>query len=91
MKLLSKLLGHAPMTYNGGGKAGTVAAEAPRPISTTSTVGNQLDPVENTFSSEEDVNEAVEKKKLGTRGLQIPLATDKGSTVNSATSTGVQL
>lgn len=76
----------------GGSKSGTVAAETPTPISTTNSIGSTLEAPTATFEETgEDVETAVEKKKLGTRGLRIPLVTDKvaGSTVSKTN--GVQL
>lgn len=76
MMLLSKLLGDVPMTYNeGGGKSGGGQIEVAKPMQTTTSVGSALDAPVQTF--EEDKKDSVDKKKMGTRGLQIPMVSPK--------------
>ena len=74
----------------GGGKGGGQQQQTPDPIQTTTSIGNQLTNTDATFEAgdEEKKRAGVDKKKLGTRGLQIPLATPKS---NTAATTGVQL
>jgi len=88
MNRLSKLLGLVPMVYNGGGKSGGGQTYTPPPIKTSTSIGNQLEAGAKTLE-EEDKSSAVDKAKLGTRGLQIPLAATK-STPASAANTGIQ-
>ena len=73
----------------GGGKTGgEQTATPPLPMSTSIPVGNQLDAAAQTFEEETDLESAVDKKKKGTRGLVIPLAT---TTPTTTSKTGVQL
>jgi len=93
MRILSKLLGEVPMTYNGGGggKSGGGATMAPPPAP-VNTIGNGIDDVVTKTAVEEDVKvDAIDKKKLGTRGLQIPLTADNSTATPTAATTGVQL
>ena len=92
MLLLNKLLGLVPMTYNeGGGKGAPATPETPKPVSTTTSIGNQLEGQAETADSDTiDKESAVDKKKLGTRGLQIPLTAPSTATVAPAT-TGIQV
>ena len=85
MTLLNKLLGHEPMVYRGGGKRGGGATEVAKPMTTITSVGSALDAPEATFE-EEKLNK-VETKKMGTRGLRIPLE----NTPTTQANTGVQL
>ena len=88
MIYLSKLLGHVPTVYSeGGGKSGGGQTEVAPPISTTTAVGSALDAPQETFE-EEDKLDKVETKKLGTRGLRIPLG---NTTPTTQANTGVQL
>ena len=91
MNRLSKLIGTSPMTYNGGGggKSGGGQTYTPPPINTTSSVGNQLDAQATTFEEDTGKEKAVDKAKLGTRGLQIPLAAATSTTATP--SGGVQV
>ena len=92
MRILSKLLGEVPTVYRGGGggKSGGGATVAPPPLP-VSTIGNTIDDVVQKTATEEDVTlDSVDKKKLGTRGLQIPLASP-ASTTNTAAGSGVQV
>lgn len=75
----------------GGGKSGQVAPQAPTAMNTKTAVGSQLDAPEELLEedSEEEIT-AIEKKKMGTRGLQIPLA-DTQSTTVSAAGTGARI
>ena len=73
----------------GGGKSGGGQVEAPKPITTTTSVGNALSAAPQTFNEEDSLKDKVSTKKLGTRGLRIPLTTDKTKADNSAASSGV--
>ncbi len=90
MNMLNKLLGNVPMYYNGGGKSGGDQVYVPPPIKTNTSVGSQLDAEAKTVE-EEDKTSAVDKAKLGTRGLQIPLAsTNSTTTTPTAATAGIQ-
>ncbi len=89
LNLYKKLLGEVPMTYNGGGKSGGGQTAAPSPIMTTTAVGSALEGPPVTF--EESDKKVIDKKKLGTRGLQIPLAADKTTTGTTVASGGIQI
>ena len=72
----------------GGGKAGGGSTSSPMGSSSTTLVGDigkQAPTMEDTDTIQES---AIDKKKMGTRGLQIPLASDKTAT---AATTGVQV
>ena len=72
MLLINKLLGIVPMVYReGGGKSGGGQVATPPPVNTMTSIGNQLDAPVQTLE-EEDKTSMIDKKKLGTRGLQIP-------------------
>jgi len=74
----------------GGGKSGGGETQAPLPIRTTTSVGSALDATARTFEEESsDKTDAVDKKKMGTRGLQIPLASPTSDT--NTPSGGVQV
>jgi len=77
----------------GGGKSGSVAAETPKDIITNTAVGSQLSAQETEFDEPENSEEKmVAKKKLGTRGLRIPLEADTSTTsTDTAQGTGVQI
>ena len=76
----------------GGGKSPTVEAVAPQPINTTTTIGSALDVQTPEYNQEDDKTSSVDKKKMGTRGLQIPLTSDKSTpTTPTAASTGIQI
>jgi len=87
---LSKLIGTSPTTYNGGGggKSGGQQTMAAAPIQTRASVGNQLDIQTPAFEEETVTEETVDKKKMGTRGLQIPLTSGTSTT---AAGSGVQV
>ena len=73
----------------GGGKAGGQQTAVASPMNTTTDIGDigkSSKQVEETSTITES---AVDKKKLGTRGLQIPLASDKSAP--TAADTGVQV
>lgn len=75
-----------------GGKSGTVAAE--RPVDFISNTGVGLDATSSkTMEDTTAKDKTIEKKKLGTRGLQIPLVADTSNTEinNTASGTGVQI
>ena len=86
MLLINKLLGIVPMVYReGGGKSGGGQVAAPQPINTLTSVGVPEAP-EETF--EEEVVSELDKKKIGTRGLRIPMA---DTTYLTPSASGVQL
>ena len=90
MLLSKKLLGEVPMVYRGGGggKSGGGQTMAPPPLP-VNTVGNTIDDVVTKTAEEEDAKvDAVDKKKLGTRGLQIPLAAESSTTIPTTTAAG---
>lgn len=64
----------------GGGKSGGGATEVAKPITTTTSVGNALDATQEVFEEETDALDTIDKKKLGTRGLRIPLAAESSNT-----------
>ncbi len=74
----------------GGGKSGGTQTLPAPPIQTTTTIGSQLDAQATTFDEDESKLDSVDKAKLGTRGLQIPLNSPT-STTKSAATTGVQV
>ena len=76
----------------GGGKSGGGQTYTPRPMNTTTSVGNLLDAKAETYSDKDKKKaDTIDKKKLGTRGLQIPLVAKKSTTVASPSTTGVQI
>ena len=88
MLLINKLLGIVPMVYReGGGKSGGGQVATPPPVNTMTSIGNQLDAPVQTLE-EEDKTSMIDRKKLGTRGLQIPKTEAKPVT---GTVLGVQL
>jgi hypothetical protein len=90
INLYKKLIGEVPMVYNGGGgKSGGTQTAMPAPINTTTPIGGQLDAPTETLDTDTTGVDDIDKKKMGTRGLQIPLASEK-STPTAAT-TGVQV
>ncbi len=81
----------AAQAAGGGGKMGGGQTYAPPPpVQTTNNIGSQLDAPSETYEDDTIVENDTQKKRKGTRGLQIPLATDK-STTNKSTGIGVQL
>ena len=75
-----------------GGSKGKVAPQAVAPITTTSSIGNKLSAQGSTFNEGAvDKEKSVDKKKLGTRGLQIPMAATQSNTKSTPATTGVQL
>jgi hypothetical protein len=77
----------------GGGKSPTVEAVAPPPIQTTTDIGSQLDTQVATLDESKEKIDSIDKKKLGTRGLQIPLQSTQSTTNTQSTpaSTGLQV
>lgn len=75
-----------------GGKSGKVAAEKPMDFITNTAVGVG-ETGSKTFEESDSKREGIDKKKMGTRGLQIPLAADASTTdiTSSAPTTGVQI
>ena len=76
----------------GGGKGGS-EPEVIRPIETSSEVGNLPEGSVETLSEEETKNkeEAVAKKRLGARGLRIPLKSNQSTTTTASTSSGLNV
>ena len=76
----------------GSGKTPTVEAIEPIPVNTTTNIGSQLDTQVETFDDTKIKEDAVDKKKLGTRGLQIPLEAPTSTTqTNTPANTGLQI
>lgn len=69
----------------GGSSKGTVAPEIAKPISTVTEIGSQLSGEAQTFTEEEamESDKTISKKKMGTRGLQIPMTAPTSNTVSS--------
>ena len=76
-----------------GGKSGKVKAETPMDIITNTGIGGQLSGTSKTFDDTKSKEDSINKKKMGTRGLQIPLVADTSTTevASSAPTTGVQI
>ncbi len=72
----------------GGGKSGGGETAIAPPVQTRTSVGTQLDTKPAEFDETDVTSDAVEKKKMGTRGLQIPLVSEGTTT---AASTGIQV
>lgn len=74
-----------------GGKSGTVKAEKPVDFITQTMAG--VDTMGKTRGTDLAPTQAedVKKKRLGTRGLQIPLQADTATTEVSAPTTGVNI
>ena len=73
---------------------GTVAAEEPPDITTDFTIGGQLDTPGSMFTEEEEESKlkGISKKRMGTRGLQIPLVADTSTTTPiTAAEGGIQI
>lgn len=77
----------------GGSKSPTVVAQAPKPMRTTNTLGTQLDITVPTLDTSKTQEKSIDKKKLGTRGLRIPLEAPTSTTNRESTpaSTGLQV
>ena len=76
----------------GGGKTGGDQVYTPQPISTTTPTGGQLETNPVTYEeSEKDKTKTVDKAKMGTRGLQIPLESTSSNTTPTAASTGITI
>ena len=58
----------------------TLAAETPRALETLTPIGSKLDAPSATFDESASKEKAIAKKKLGTRGLRIPLTTNVSTT-----------
>ena len=71
----------------------TVVTPVPMQQNTMSTIGNQLDAKPETLDESKRKEEAVDTRKLGTRGLRIPLTSDKSTPTsgNPAASLGIQI
>ena len=76
----------------GGGKSGGAQTAAPVPMNTTTAIGNQLDAPTAELGNEDTVDResTIDRKRKGTRGLQIPLNSGESFTA-SPSSVGVQL
>ena len=71
----------------GGGKTGGQQTAAVPDMITTTGIGSQLDAPMETLEEEASTVDAVDRKKLGTRGLRIPLASNKSNTITPSAST----
>ena len=76
-----------------GGKSGKVKAETPMDIITNTGIGRQLSGGSEAFDDSKSKADTIDKKKMGTRGLQIPLVAEGSTTdiTSSAPTTGVQI
>jgi len=75
----------------GGGKSGGGATQQAPAMMTTTTLGNELDVgIKELTDDTAAKDETLDIKKKGTRGLQIPLATNNQTTPTAA-ATGVQV
>lgn len=76
-----------------GGKDSSTAPEAPVDFVTNTLVGSDMGGNVKTFDDESKKKEdTINKKKMGTRGLQIPLAAEASTTTEASPSeTGVQI
>ena len=74
-------------------KTGGDKVETPASMTTSTSVGNKLDAVGKTYNpdEEESKRKAVNKKRLGTRGLQIPMTAPDSTTTSTPSTTGIQL
>ena len=68
----------------GGGKRGGQQVATPKPVTTTTSIGSELDPAAEMYDSDEEEGkrDAVKRAAKGTRGLRIPL-TGKGGKMGS--------
>ena len=74
-----------------GGKSGEVEAETPMDLVTNTAIGAEVG-ASKTFEDSTKKADTIDKKKLGTRGLQIPLAADTSTTTEvTPSTTGVQI
>lgn len=75
-----------------GGKSGKVAAQKPQDFLTNTGIGIGETPGK-TLDTSTLKADSIDKKKMGTRGLQIPLVADTSTTetTSSAPGTGVQI
>jgi hypothetical protein len=89
LNLHKKLVGEVPSVYRGGGKSGGGQKSIAGPMNTETPIGGQLDAPEKTLDTDTTGVADIDKSKMGTRGLQIPLATNKSTP--TAASTGVQI
>ena len=69
---------------------GQLAPIVPQPIDTETDIGSKLDTTVETFDESKKDERTVNKNKLGTKGLQIPL-TPPSSTTTSASTTGLRV
>ena len=76
----------------GGGKSGGAQVATPIPMNTATTVGNQLDAETEELGDADTIDReaTIDRKRKGTRGLQIPLNSGSSFTA-SPSSSGVQL
>ncbi len=76
-----------------GGKSGKVAAETPTDFITNTGIGIGEGATKTFDKDTADAEASISKKKLGTRGLQIPLVADQATTAAETTApgTGVQI
>ena len=97
---ICEMIAYDGLTYDelcsmagGGGKDAQVTPIVPQPINTQTSAGSQLDIQVPTLDDSKIKENAVDKKKLGTRGLQIPLEAPTSTTNTESTpaSTGLQI
>jgi len=69
---------------------GQLSPIVPQPIETETDIGTKLDTTVETFDESKKDERTVNKNKLGTKGLQIPL-TPPSSTTTSASTTGLRV
>jgi hypothetical protein len=75
--------------YAGGGKSGKVAAEAPKAFQSITGIGVESG-APKTMEDTSTKENTIATKRMGTRGLQIPLASTASTTATPA-NTGVQV
>ena len=90
--IMRVVCGEVPATYNGG-KSGEVAAETPRDFITSTGIGIGEGATKTFDKDTAGAEVGISKKKMGTRGLQIPLVADSATTAEKTTApgTGVQI
>ena len=86
------ILRETPMFYfGGGGKSGGGATDRAAPMITETGGTNELEASAKTAEGTDtiDTEKAVDKKRMGTRGLQIPMNSTQSAA--TAATTGVQV
>ena len=75
-----------------GGKDSTTTPEAPVDFVTNTLIGADTGGQAKTFEDNTNKKDTIDKKKMGTRGLQITLAAESSTTTEASHSTtGVQI